>query len=83
MMQIVRNGQAVLTVVEVGRMFGRSTTWVRNRIVDLQLQTLHPYGSSPVLITEASARTLLDEMRNDVNRASGGTLLRLVVDNTK
>lgn len=83
MKQRLKHGQPVTTVTEAAQIFGRSTTWVRNRIIDLQLQTLHPYGLAPVLITKASIHELLEEMRRTQAPARRRALLRLVVDNTK
>lgn len=77
--------QPVMTVAQAAVFLGKSTDWVRGRIVRTRLKTLHPYGVAPVLITEASARIVKQQLLSGLPAlaARRGDHLRLVIDNTQ
>ncbi len=77
--------QKVLTVSETAALFGRSTSWVRDEITGGRLETVHPAGQRPFLVTETSVvalqRFILERSKAAARKQQ--PVLRLVVNNPK
>jgi len=71
-----RQDQSVLTTAEAAKLFGKSSSWVRDQINTGRLHTLHPYGIRPYLVTEASAHILKARL---AERETGATKPRLQI----
>ena len=82
--------RAFISVSEAAAIFSRSTTWVRNRIVDCSLDAFEPGAGGPAAVTVASVIALIDrttkpqDERCKLQRSLGkrGSHLRLVINNT-
>jgi hypothetical protein len=82
--------RAFVSVSEAAAIFSRSTTWVRNRIVDCSLEAFEPGAGGPTAVTVTSVVALIDRTTNPQAEPSKpgcspvrlGSHLRLVINNT-
>lgn len=82
--------RAFVSVSEAAAIFSRSTTWVRNRIVDCSLEAIEPGAGGPATVTVASVIALIDRTSNPQTEPSKprhsparrDSHLRLVINNT-
>ena len=82
--------RAFVSVSEAAAIFSRSTTWVRNRIVDRSLDAFEPGAGGPVAVTVASVVALIERTTKPQDEcgklqrplAKRRSHLRLVINNT-
>jgi hypothetical protein len=83
MAQTLKDG-ATVSVAEAASIFGRSTSWIRNRLTDNSLKLAARPDSKRIAIALASVVRLSEEIaapRAVRNRKAERPWLRLVVDN--
>ena len=89
MSQTLKNGdhwreRAVVSVTEASTIFGRSTSWVRDRLTDNSLESVSMPDTRRIAITVRSVVRLSEEIAASQvvrSRKAERPWLRLVVDN--